>query len=103
MDNVTFLGPVGATFSHDAYDVLAGIFGSPMSSEAICIPAPANGEILNMIRRNGGYGAVAMETLAEGRVAELLESFIDLLALYGGISECPFRLDLAYREKRYRM
>ncbi len=87
--NAVFLGPVGATFSHDAYDVLAQIYGVP---EAPCIPAPTNGDILGMVAEYGGYGAIAMETMAEGRVAEPLESFILLLKVYGGILECPFRV-----------
>ena len=29
MKNITFLGPAGATFSHDAYDVLAEMHGAP--------------------------------------------------------------------------
>lgn len=83
MHKVTFLGPVGATFSHVAYDVLAEIYGVPKVSigpvESNYVHAPSNGEVLGMIQKHGGYGAIAMETRAEGRVAEPLESFIALL------------------------
>ena len=82
-EKVTFLGPVGATFSHDAYTLLADRYGAPKAIEAgehtNCVPATTNGEILTRIKEHGGYGAIAMETFAEGRVAEPLESFIKLL------------------------
>ena len=94
MENITFLGPIGATFSHDAYGILAEIYGAPIvrMGETQCRPAASNGEVLRLIQQHGGYGAIAMETLAEGRVAEPLESFIDLLQLYANIKECPFRI-----------
>lgn len=92
MKNITFLGPVGATFSHDAYDILAEIYDAPKVSEVNCQPATTNGEILRLIQQHGGYGAIAMETLAEGRVAEPLESFIELLKAYSNMSECNFRV-----------
>lgn len=96
MKNITFLGPVGATFSHDAYDILAEIYGAPKTEcsgpEINCIPASNNREVLGLIAKHGGYGALAMETLAEGRVAEPLESFIELLGPYGNEKPCPFHL-----------
>jgi prephenate dehydratase len=95
MHYITFLGPVGATFSHDAYSLLSEIYLVPkpeMGADSNCIPASTNGEILGLIARHGGYGTIAMETLAEGRVAEPLESFIDLLRSYKDIRECPFHV-----------
>jgi hypothetical protein len=95
MNYITFLGPVGATFSHDAYTLLSEIYLVPqleIGAYSNCIPASANGEILGLIARHGGYGTIAMETLAEGRVAEPLESFIDLLRSYKTIRECPSTL-----------
>ena len=100
MKNITFLGPVGATFSHDAYNVLAEIYDAPKVvrgiTETNCVPASANGEILGMITEYGGYGAIAMETLAEGRVTEPLESFIELLQKFdnhsGSKKSCPFHI-----------
>lgn len=102
MDTVTFLKPFGATFSHDAYRVLAKLFGAPSidNPKNICyVPAPSNREVLELIVRHGGYGAIAMETLAEGRVAEPLESFIGLLKNYARTDECPIRIAGAIRLK----
>lgn len=99
MKNITFLGPIGTTFSHDAYDILAQIYSAPVVSETNCRPATSNGEILRLIQQHCGYGAIAMETLAEGRVAEPLESFIELLKVYTRIDECNFRVVGAIRLK----
>ncbi len=76
---ITFLGPIGATFSHDAYTALAGIYGAPAVTNENYVEAKNNGEVLRLIAEHGGYGAISMETLAEGRVAEPVESFIELL------------------------
>jgi prephenate dehydratase len=93
MEKITFLGPVGATFSHDAYNILAKLYDAPEAiikgESANCIPAPSNGEVLKLTLEHGGYGAIAMETLAEGRVAEPLESFIDLLKTCKKTDGCP--------------
>lgn len=99
MKKITFLGPVGATFSHEAYDILAKLYGTPEADQENCVPANSNGEILKLIRQHGGYGAIAMETLAEGRVAEPLESFIELLKTCAKTSDCPFRIIGAIRLK----
>lgn len=81
MQKIIFLGPLGATFSHVAYEALAQIYGAPVLQEGVVeyVPASTNGEVLGLIQKHGGYGAIAMETRAEGRVAEPLESFINLL------------------------
>lgn len=107
MKKITFLGPFGATFSHDAYNTLAGIYGAPkvqnVGLEANYVPAAVNGGVLKLIAEHGGYGALAMETLAEGRVAEPLESFIELLESYDVTYEnsrsCPFHIIGAVRLK----
>ncbi len=99
MKNITFLGPIGATFSHDAYDILAEIYDAPKVNAVNCQPAVSNGEILRLIQQHDGYGAIAIETLAEGRVAEPLESFIELLKTYSSMSECNFRVVGAIRLK----
>ncbi|MFA7193933.1 MAG: prephenate dehydratase domain-containing protein [Candidatus Paceibacterota bacterium] len=92
MKNITFLGPVGATFSHDAYNILSEIYDAPKTDETNCVPANSNSEILGLIRGHEGYGTIAMETLAEGRVAEPLESFIELVSMYKRTEDCPFRI-----------
>ena len=96
---ITFLGPIGATFSHDAYDMLAKTYDAPEVRIENYVPAAANTEVLELIKKHGGYGSLAMETLAEGRVAEPLESFIELLKVYGNVSDCPFRVVGAVRMK----
>ncbi len=92
MKKVTFLGPVGATFSHDAYNILAEIYGAPKVGETNYIQADSNSEVLRLVLKHGGYGAIAMETLAEGRVAEPVESFIELLKTYKKTESCPFHV-----------
>ena len=85
---ITFLGPIGATFSHDAYNALAGIYGAPAVTNENYVEAKNNGEVLRLIAKHGGYGAIAMETLAEGRVAEPVEAFIETLQY----DECTFHI-----------
>ncbi len=60
--------------------------------EGNCISAASNSEIIPLLLKHGGYGTIAMETLAEGRVAEPLESFIDLLKVCGQDAPCPFHV-----------
>ncbi len=91
MSKITFLGPIGSTFSHNAYEILNRIHNTPKVSVDNYIPAKQNGEILSLIIKHGGYGAVAMETLAEGRISEPLESFIDLLKDFNE-DMCPFHI-----------
>jgi chorismate mutase / prephenate dehydratase len=101
MNNITFLGPVGATFSHDAYTLLAKTYGAPSidgGDSNQCLPAATNSEIIPLLLSHGGYGTIAMETLAEGRVAEPVESFIDLLKKVDPES-CPFHIVGALKMK----
>lgn len=86
--SITFLGPIGATFSHDAYNILSGIYGAPAVTAENYVEAKTNRDVLRLIEKHGGYGAIAMETLAEGRVAEPVESFIELLKS----AECRFHI-----------
>ena len=97
MNTVTFLGPIGATFSSDAYEILAELYKAPQIDGSTCVPASSNGEILNLILEHGGHGTIAMETLAEGRITEPLESFIDLLSVYADTSKCPLHIVGAIR------
>ena len=86
---IVFLGPAGATFSHDAYAKLAELFAAPTLGDAgvEIFPVSKNGDVVPTILERGGYGAIAMETKAEGRVAEPVESFIELLTTCPG--QCP--------------
>lgn len=74
-----FLGPYGATFSHDAYTKLAKTYGALPASEFNYLEATTNNKILDLATSHDSYGAIAMETRAGGRVAEPVESFIKLL------------------------
>jgi prephenate dehydratase len=80
-EGIVFLGPLGATFSADAYNVLAGNFGAPvLNCSATYISVKANTEIIPTLVHHGfNYGVIAMETLAGGRVVEPVESFVELM------------------------
>lgn len=90
MNNFTFLGPAGATFSHEAYDNLAREYGTPVSSDGNIYPASDNRKIIPSLLEYGGYAAIAIETLVGGRVADPLESFMTLLGSYQQTSDVPF-------------
>jgi len=80
-EGIVFLGPLGATFSANAYNVLAEKFGAPvLNSSATYISVKANTEIIpTLIHHNFNYGVMAMETLAGGKVVEPVESFVELM------------------------
>lgn len=86
--HITFLGPIGATFSHDAYTALAEIYGAPVVTGDNYIEARNNGEVLRLIAKHGGYGVIAMETYMKGRVNVTVEAFIELLQS----DECTFHV-----------
>ncbi|MEN9647223.1 MAG: P-protein [Candidatus Parcubacteria bacterium] len=92
MKSITFLGPVGTTFSTIAYERLAKEYHLPSITNGNCIPATTNSEIIDLVIQHGGYGAIAMETAAGGRVAEALESFIKLLDYTETHTPCPLRI-----------
>ncbi len=87
--HVTFLGPAGATFTAIAYDRLATLFGTPGAYDTTTVLslAKTNEEVLGLILKHRGYGAIAMETKAEGRVDPPINSFIELLKQFDG--NCP--------------
>lgn len=97
--NITYLGPEGATFSSLAYDRLAALCGGPLVNnlQVSLALAPANEDILPMLLERGGYGAIAMETKAEGRVDPPVNSFIDLLKVRS--ENCPIQILGALRMK----
>ncbi len=82
--NITYLGPLGATFSAIAYDMLAEKFGAPLSTSVgvSLSPATTNEDIVPLLIRNGGFGAIAMETKVGGIVGPPLNSLIKLLEKY---------------------
>lgn len=89
---ITFLGPYGATFSHEAYDALSKSFNAPKVTENSYRSASSNDEVLKLVIEHGGYGAIAFETLAEGVLVETFDSFINLLRTYKTQQECPFHV-----------
>lgn len=97
--NITYLGPEGATFSALAYDRLAALCGGPSTNDprVSLALAPANEDILSILLERGGYGAIAMETKAEGRVDQPVNSFIDLLKVRS--EHCPIQILGALRMK----
>jgi prephenate dehydratase len=78
---ITYLGPAGATFSAVAYDELSRLFCVPSTNDRDIELALArtNDEIVPLVLEHGGYGAIAMETKAQGRVDPPINSFIELL------------------------
>ncbi len=94
MTNITFLAPLGATFSHDAYKKLSEIYLAPdvTDPESHYIEASSNSDVLPTIIKNGGFGTIAMETFAEGRVSDSVESYTSLLKQYKKTADCPIQI-----------
>ncbi len=102
MTNITFLAPLGATFTHDAYNKLSEIFSAPSvaDSESKYIDGiSSNSDVLPAIIKHGGFGAIAMETLAEGRVPDSVESYTSLLQQYKKTTDCPIQISGAIKMK----
>ncbi len=97
---ITFLKPAGLTFTGIGYDRLARLFGAPLSTEAgsELVLADSNDSVLTTLLAHEGYGAIAMETKAEGRVDPPTNSFIDLLKQFDH-SNCPIQVIGALRMK----
>ncbi len=98
--NVTYLGPAGVTFSAIAYEQIAERFGFPSTSSTSTTLslAKTNDDVLPLLVRNRGYGIIAMETKAEGRVDPPVHSFINLLRTFDD-STCPFKVALAFQKR----
>jgi len=95
---ITYLGPAGATFSAIAYDELARLFHVPPADDnAKLVLARTNEEVLPLVLEHGGYGAIAMETKAQGRVDPPINSFIELLRTES--ESCDLRIIGATRIK----
>jgi len=88
-EGIVFLGPLGATFSADAYNVLAKKFGTPeLNNSVTYISVKANQDIISTLVNSGfNYGVIAMETMAGGKVVDPVESFIELINC--GKDICP--------------
>lgn len=101
MTSVTFLGPLGATFSHDSYVNLANTYRAPHLTEDASNyqEANSNEEILGKIIAHGGYGCIAMQTQVAGRINGSLDTFIDLLSIYPSNSTCPLQIIGAQKRK----
>lgn len=96
MEKITFLGPFGGTFSHMANDILATKYEGPVAVEENCLLADNNNQVLEMVSKHGGYGALAMETLADRRIIQTLDTFIELMDKYDTKS-CPTHVAGAVR------
>ncbi len=90
---ITFLKPAGLTFTNIAYDILAERYGAPTSKDgdAELVLADNNESVLQTLLTHGQYGAIAMETKAEGRVDPPTNSFIDLLKTFDH-KTCPVQV-----------
>ena len=95
---ITFLKPAGLTFTGIAYDRLARAFGAPPTTGVELVLADNNESVLATLLSHDGYGAIAMETKAEGRVDPPTSSFIDLLKRFDH-SDCPIQVIGALRMK----
>lgn len=97
-DKITFLKPAGLTFTSIAYERLARSFGAPPTTGAELVLADNNESVLATLLSHDGYGAIAMETKAEGRIDPPTNSFIDLLKQLD-YSTCPIQVIGALRMK----
>ena len=95
---ITFLKPAGLTFTSIAYDILARRFGAPLSTDvgSELVLADSNDSVLPTLLTHREYGAIAMETKAEGRVDPPTNSIIDLLKQFDN-STCPVQVPAALR------
>lgn len=86
---ITFLKPAGLTFTNIAYDRMASQFGAPLSTDGSELVLADNNElVMPTLLSHCEYGAIAMETKAEGRVDSPTNSVIDLLKRFDHAT-CP--------------
>lgn len=75
---IVLLGPAGATFTYRAYSQVAPLFDAPPLNGNI-IEVRRNRDVLQTLAQNrGGFGLIAVETMANGRINDSLESFVRL-------------------------
>lgn len=77
---VTYLGPMGTTFSDLAWQQFAKLFLLPQLSDSNFIQSGGNDHTLGVVTKHGGYGVIPMETLFKGRISQSAESFIGQLS-----------------------
>ena len=92
MECITFLGPFGATFSHEAYNWFAEHNYVPPANLEKVLLAKNNNEIVSHAIKHRGYAVIAMETSANARINESLESFIRLLDQYQNNHDYPIHV-----------
>ena len=88
---VTFLGPLGTTFSHQAYEQFRKSFTDlPEVTEENYVQSPENNQTLELVMSHGGYGVIPVETLARGGIWASINPFIKLLGNYDSKRQPPF-------------
>lgn len=92
----SFLAPATrANFSFLAGLDLTRMFG-PDLDKVDLDPVESNEHILPAVIKHGGCGVVAMETEAQGKIVESVESVARLLNIYESINDCPTRIIASY-------
>ncbi len=88
---VTFLGPYGATFSHEAYNTLSTTFKTLKLTKENYLPAEHNQDVALNIAEHSGYGALAISTRVSSQVIESTEGFFKLFENYDE-TNCPINI-----------
>lgn len=96
-ERITYLGPSMTTFSALAYEKLAELFGAPRIIDGEESLAGKNEEVLPLVVGHGGYGVIAMETEAEGRIDQNVNTFVNLLDSYHNTGDCGVKVIGAIR------
>ena len=93
---ITYLGPSRATFSAIAFYRMAATFGLQIAGAEEALVS-RNEDIVPLVAKHGGYGAIAMDTKSTGRVDPPVNSFIGLLE--DSPKGCPIGIIGALRMK----
>jgi len=96
-ESITYLGPSMTTFSALAYEKSAELFGAPRIIDGEESLAEKNEEVLPLVVGHGGYGVIAMETEAEGRIGQNVNTFVNLLNNYQNTVDCKVKVIGAIR------
>ena len=96
-ERITYLGPSMMTFSALAYEKSAELFGAPRIIDGEESLAGKNEEVLPLVVGHGGYGVIAMETEAEGRIDQNVNTFVNLLNNYQNTKDCKVKVIGAIR------